>query len=231
MSYNKVLAIIPARANSKGVPGKNIRDLAGKPLLAYSIETALQSKVFDEVMVSTEDSKYKAIAERYGTNVPFLRSDKNASDQAATDDVIAEVLEKYKTLGREFDAFCILQPTSPLRSAQDIKDAFKLFNQKSQTAVISVCEVEHPISWCGALGEEGSLNGFIKRGGSHQRQGEEIGYRINGAIYFVSVQTSHKDKFLYRDGSYAYIMPKERSVDIDTEMDFKFADFLMQQNG
>ena len=230
MPYNKLLAIIPARAGSKGVPGKNIRELMGKPLMVYSIEAALQSNVFDEVMVSTEDVKYKEIAERYGANVPFLRSDKNASDQASTDDVIVEVLEKYKTLGREFDAFCILQPTSPLRTAEDIRNAFEIFNQKASIAVISVCEVEHPISWCGALGENGSLNGFIKRGGSHQRQGEEIGYRINGAIYFVSVHAFHKDKFLYRDGSYAYIMPKERSVDIDTEMDFKFAEFLMQQN-
>lgn len=225
----KNIAIIPARSGSKGLKDKNIKDLCGKPLMVYSIEAALRSSQFDEVMVSTDSEQYAEIAKRYGANVPFLRSAATADDTASSWDMAEEVLRGFEKLGREFDTFCLLQPTSPLRTSDDISAAYKLYNEKSAAAVVSLCELEHPVSWCGILGENDSLNGFIKREQGGRRQAQMKYHRLNGAIYIVSIPEFRKDPFLYRENAYAYIMPKDRSVDIDTEFDFRFAEFLMGQ--
>ena len=120
----KNLAIIPARSGSKGLVDKNIKLLDGKPLIAYSIEAALQSGVFDMVMVSTDSEKYAEIAWNYGAQVPFLRSAETSSDTASSWDAVAEVIENYRKLGTVFDTFMLLQPTSPLRTAQNIREAY-----------------------------------------------------------------------------------------------------------
>ena len=117
----KNIAIIPARSGSKGVRDKNIRNLCGKPLMAYTIEAALESGEFDEVMVSTDSEHYAEIARKYGASVPFLRSAKTASDSASSWDMVDEVLNCYAMLGKSFDTFCLLQPTSPLRDKKDIQ--------------------------------------------------------------------------------------------------------------
>lgn len=223
----KNIAIIPARCGSKGLPDKNIKMLNGKPLIAYSIEAALTSGCYDTVMVSTDSEKYAEISRTYGAEVPFLRSELTSSDTASSWDTVLEVLNMYGDLGKEFDTFCLLQPTSPLRSSEDIKAAYKELEKKKAFAVLSMTELDHPLSWCGLLGDKNSLDGFIQKSSSTQRQSQETYYRPNGAIYIVFIPEFRKDQFLYRDGSYAYIMPKERSVDIDTEFDFKFAEFLM----
>lgn len=220
------IAIIPARSGSKGLPDKNIKPLAGKPLIAYTIEAALNSGVFDEVMVSTDSEHYAEIARDFGADVPFLRSEGASSDGASTWEVIREVLGNYRAMGREFEAFCILQPTSPLRNAQDIREAHSLMN-KASVAVVSVCEADHPPTWCNILPEDNSLEGFIARTGGGQRQSFGKFYRVNGAIYFVRTGAISSDTYLYRKGSYAYIMPRERSIDIDTELDFRFAEFML----
>lgn len=209
------------------MPDKNIKELAGKPLLAYSIETALASGCFDTVMVSTDSEKYSEIGMEYGAEVPFLRSELTSSDLASSWDTVQEVLDKYSDLDKTFDTFCLLQPTSPMRTADDIKLAYKLFGEKNAFSVLSMTELEHPLSWCGLLGAENSLDGFIQKSANKQRQAQDTYYRPNGAIYIVSVPEFRKDQFLYREGSFAYIMPKERSVDIDTEFDFEYAEFLM----
>ena len=121
------IAIIIARSGSKGLKDKNIRLLNGKPLMAYTIEAALKSKCFDTVMVSTDSVKYKKIAEEYGAKVPFLRSKENSKDKTSPWEVVKEVLDKYKQMGKEYDTLCLLQPTSPLRDDKDIKKAYKLF--------------------------------------------------------------------------------------------------------
>ena len=132
------LAIIPARSGSKGIKDKNIRDLCGKPLMAHTIEAALCSDCFDEVMVSTDSDRYSEIARQYGANVPFLRSNETATDKASTWDMADEVLEKYRIRGRRFDSFCILQPTSPLRTASDIREAYRIYDSQADFAVVSV---------------------------------------------------------------------------------------------
>lgn len=224
------IAIIPARSGSKGIIDKNIKELNGKPLVAYSIKEALSSGCFDTVMVSTDSEKYAGISRDYGADVPFLRSKRTSSDIATSWDTVLEVLDMYSNLGKTFDTFCLLQPTSPMRIAEDIRNAYKEFEERNAFAVLSMTALEHPLSWCGLIGTQNSLNGFMQESGFKQRQSQETYYRPNGAIYIVSIPEFRKDQFLYREGAYAYIMPKERSVDIDNEFDFKFAEFLLREH-
>lgn len=221
------IAIIPARSNSKGLPNKNIKELAGKPMMAYSIQAALSSKCFDTVMVSTDSEQYADIARVYGAEVPFLRSDATASDTASSWDVVEEVLRCYELNGKIFDTFCLLQPTSPLRTFEDIKNAYVFYEENKAIALISMTELEHPIEWCGKLNESLSLDGFCQIVGDSRRQSLDKSYRPNGAIYIASIPEFRKDRNLYRAGSYAYIMPREKSLDIDTEFDFKLAEFII----
>lgn len=221
------IAIIPARSGSKGILDKNIKSINGKPLLAFSIEAAMKSNMFDMIMVSTDSSRYADIAKSYGAEVPFLRSKETSSDGASSWDAVEEVLLEFEKMGKSFDTFCLLQPTSPLRTASDIVSAYTLFLDKRAISVVSFVEVEHPIEWCGAIDGSLSLDGFNSRYNGGQRQKLGKTYRPNGAIYIVSVEEFRKDRFLYRSGSYAYIMPQERSVDIDNEFDFNFAEYLM----
>lgn len=225
----KNIAIIPARSGSKGLKDKNIKDLCGKPLMAYSIEAALESGVFDEVMVSTDSEKYAEIARKCGAQVPFLRSEYTASDSSSSWDMVDEVLDGYRKLGKEFDTFCLLQPTSPLRNVDDIKSAYNLFSEKADFAVISVCEAEHSPLWCGKLPDNGEFINFIDRDGMNQRQAAGKYYRLNGAIYIVNCEKYKDERFFYQKGSFAYLMPQIRSVDIDTEMDFRLAEMLIKQ--
>lgn len=222
------IAIIPARSGSKGIKDKNIKDLCGKPLIAYTIESALQSGKFDEVMVSTDSEKYAKIAKRYGANVPFLRSTDNSTDSASSWDMVEEVLSGYQRNGKIFDTFCLLQPTSPLRNAKDIVNAYELYEEKASFSVVSVCEAEHSPLWCGQLPESHEFINFIDENSMKQRQACGKFYRINGAIYIVNIRRFGQEHFLYQSGSYAYIMSAERSVDIDTEMDFKLAEFHLK---
>jgi CMP-N,N'-diacetyllegionaminic acid synthase len=224
------LAIIPARSGSKGLPDKNIKPLNGKPLIAYSIEQAILSKCFDEIMVSTDSEEYAAIGIEYGASVPFLRSPETSSDTASSWDAVREVINNYAQKNRTFDTFCLLQPTSPLRTSEDIKKAYEEYTNKNALAVISVCKMEHSPLWCNTLPDDGSLSGFQKEASGLRRQDLETYYRLNGAIYIADIKEFLNNSFLYRNGSYAYIMPSEHSIDIDTENDFKLAEFLMKGN-
>lgn len=221
----KSIAIIPARSGSKGLPDKNIKLFCGKPLLAWSIEAAKKTGIFDEIMVSTDSNEYKEIAERYGANVPFLRSAENSSDKSSSWDAIREVLVEYDTkLGKSFDSFCMLQPTSPLRTADDIAKAYEIFETKDAEAVVSICEMEHSINICNTLPSDFCLNGFFDSTISGRRQDAEKYYRINGAIYIQTVEALMCEKNLYGENSFAYIMDKKNSLDIDDEIDFVMAE-------
>lgn len=226
----KNIAIIPARSGSKGLPDKNIKELCGKPLMAYSIEAALQSGEFDEVIVSTDSIKYAEIAKKWGANVPFLRSVETSSDTASSWAMVDEVLNRYVEQGKEFDTFCLLQPTSPLRTSDDIRAAYDLYRKKAQLAVVSVCEAEHSPLWCGQLPDNNELSNFINHDAMRRRQ--EIGkfYRLNGAIYIVNAFRFKQEKNLYQAGSYAYIMKQTHSIDIDDEFDYEIASILVNRN-
>ena len=225
----KNIAIIPARSGSKGVKDKNIRELCGKPLIAYTIEAAIRSGEFDEVMVSTDSEQYAEIAKQYGATVPFLRSAETASDTASSWDMVEEVLRGYKAQGQEFETFCLLQPTSPLRTQDDIKCAYDIYRRIAEFAVVSVCEAEHSPLWCGHLPEDKGFQEFVDPANMKQRQAGGKFYRLNGAIYIVNIERFAYDRFLYQKGSYAYIMPQSKSVDIDTDLDFKLAEVIMNE--
>ena len=224
----KNIAIIPARSGSKGIKDKNIKDLCGRPLMSYSIEAAIKSECFDEVMVSTDSEEYASIARDNGAKVPFLRNQATSSDMASSWDTVAEVLDNYEMKNKRFDTFCLLQPTSPLRTYLDIQEAYKLYYRKANFAVISVCEAEHSPLWCGNLPSDNELINFISPNAMKQRQEGRKFYRLNGAIYIVNIDRFRKDRFFYQKGSYAYMMPQEKSVDIDTMLDFKIAEMIMQ---
>jgi CMP-N,N'-diacetyllegionaminic acid synthase len=225
------LAIIPARSGSKGLKDKNIKLLDGKPLIVYTIKAALDSGMFSEVMVSTDSEMYADVARKYGAKVPFLRSVRHSSDTASSWDVVKEVLESYRKIGVTFDTIALLQPTSPLRTSQDINNAFAIMNEKQANAVVSVCEVDHSPLWCNILPENGLMDQFlpmdlIMKG----RQKLDTYYRINGAIYLVDVSYLLSCQTIYDYGCFAYKMDKKHSIDIDDLLDFQIAEVMIQKN-
>ena len=227
----KTIAIIPARSGSKGLKDKNIKELNGKPLLAYSIEAAIKSNCFDTIMVSTDSKRYAEIAISYGAEVPFLRSERTASDIASTRDCIIEVLREYEKLGKHFERLMILQPTSPLRTAGNIVEAKQLFDLKRAKSVIGVCEMDHSPLWSNTIGKDLSLDGFIKSSDSLRRQDLITFYRINGAIYFHDVDHYLSNEDYFDNTCFAYIMKKQDSIDIDDEFDFVIAKVLLEMRG
>lgn len=224
------IAIIPARSGSKGLPDKNILDLNGHPLMYYTIKAALKSGCFDTVMVSTDSEKYADIAKSCGAEVPFLRSEELSSDTAGSWDVVREVLTQYKVMGNSFDYVALMQPTSPLRNAEDIKNAFKMLSRDNVHTVVSVTEVEHPVQWCFTMPESGSMKKYAESPYNQmRRQDLETHYRENGAIYIVNAsKILNRDYNYYGDNCYGYVMPRERSIDIDNNMDFIIADIYFK---
>lgn len=228
-----ILALIPARGGSRGLPGKNMRPFCGKPLIAWSIEQALASNYIDKVIVSTDSAKIALIARRYGAEVPFMRPKALATDSAKSIDVIMHALnwlEKYDN--QKYDLLMLLQPTSPLRTTGDINEALKLFAGKKAEAVVSICEAEHNPLWANTLPKNMRMKGFLNhRIINKNRQELPEFYRLNGAIYLAYPEYLKRRKSFFGDSTYAYIMPKENSVDIDNELDFKLAELLKAKNG
>lgn len=228
----KNIAIIPARSGSKGLPDKNIRLVNGKPLIAYTIEAALQSGCFDTVHVSTDSEKYAEIAREYGADEPFLRSPELASDTASSWDAVREVLAKYSALGKSFDTMMLMQPTSPLRTAQDVKDAYALMQEKNAKSVIAVCEVDHSPLWCDMIPDSGNMKGFGRKDIAWvTRQELRPFYRVNGSMYLLSVDgiSIPADDRIYEDDCYALFMDRKKSVDIDSEDDLAMVEFLISR--
>lgn len=227
----RIIALITARAGSKGLPGKNIKPFFGKPLLAWSIFVARKSKYVDTVMVSTDGKEVADVARRYGAEVPFLRPPRLATSGARLIDVITHHLGALKKRGESYDCLLLLQPTSPLRTAEDIDASIELMFKKNARSVISVSEsVHHP--WLAQrLLPDGGMKYFSKsRAMNKNRQELPRFYEINGAIYLIRTEALMRNKkLLFRD-SYAYIMPRERSVDIDTIDDFQYAEYLKRKS-
>ncbi|MGD8203036.1 cytidylyltransferase domain-containing protein [Pantoea sp. FN0305] len=224
------IAIIPARGGSKRLQGKNIRLLNNKPLIAWTIEAAKKSGIFDNIIVSTDCENIATIARYHGAEVPFLRPSHLATDEATTNDVITHLVENIEAAGERINLITLLQPTSPLRTAQHILEAAAVFREKRARTVISVCKISHPIQLCNKLPSNLSLDGFIKPDYTKRSQEQEIYYRINGAIYIFDRAFVGKLNELYTQGSFAYIMDEYDSVDIDTELDFKLAEILIKKN-
>ena len=225
----KVLALIPARGGSKRLPRKNVMKLAGKPLIAWSIEAAKHSAYIDEVVVSTDDAEIQKISMSYGANVPFQRPEELATDTASSNDVVMHAINTMSDLGRHFDRIVILQHTSPLREAKDIDAALELMEAKHAKGVVSVCECEHSPLWANTLSENKQLGSFIREDVKNKRsQDLPLYYRLNGSIYILEVNSVLANKgIFYDDTVFAYEMSPEYSVDIDAKLDFIVAEALM----
>jgi CMP-N-acetylneuraminic acid synthetase len=222
------IAIIPARSGSKGLKDKNIKLLNGKPLMAYTIEAAQKSNLFDEIFVSTDSEEYAKIARDFGANVPFLRNKKLSSDTASSWDVVKDLLMNYKKLGKKFDTVALLQPTSPLRKFDDIINAYAEMEIKNANAIVAVCEVDHSPLWCNTLPENNSLKNFLNQDLIEKpRQSLATYYRINGALYIVKTDYLMSTENIYKEKCYGIVMPKENSIDIDDAVDFKIAEAFL----
>ena len=223
------IAIIPARSGSKGLKDKNIKLFNGKPLIAYTIEAAKKSKLFDEIFVSTDSAEYASVAREWGANVPFLRNKELATDTASSWDVVKDSIINYKKEGKEFETVALLQPTSPLRNSDDIVNGYKLLIEKEANAIVGVCEVDHSPLWSNVLPVDDSLDNFLDQNVINApRQSLPTYFRINGAIYIVGINYLLATDNLYKDKSYALKMSKEHSIDIDDEMDFIIAETMMK---
>jgi len=224
-----MIAIVPARCGSKGLPGKNIKDLHGKPMIAYTIEEALKSQYIDEVIISTDCKEIEKIALEYGAKSLFLRPEVLASDTAiAIDNYIYTVDRLNEEFGYKIKDFVVLQPTSPLRKSIDIDGAVKLFNDKNADSVVSYTEEHHPIEWHKYITEDGKFENIFEEK-LKNRQEIKPSYYPNGAIFVFKYEMIKQKKY-YTDKSYSYIMPRDRSVDVDTMEDFKYIEFLLGED-
>ena len=226
------MAIIPARGGSKGIPGKNIADIAGKPLIAWTIEAALASRIIDRVVVSTDDDKIAEIARNHGAEVPWMRPPELALDTTATVDVLIYNLQRLETEQNYIpDLIMLLQPTSPLRTSDDIVNAVDVYKEKDAKTVVSVCETsDHPYL-VKKLDDTGQISTFMDISSGEQnlrRQDLPPAYVLNGAIYLTGRNSLLQQKSLYEKPVFAYIMPAERSIDIDTPLDMELARVILK---
>lgn len=227
----RLLAVIPARGGSKGLPGKNLAPLAGQPLIAWTIRAARQSAVVDRTVVTTDDEAIAAVSRAHGADVPFVRPAPLASDGAKAIDVLLHAMECIAAHGGAYDLVMYLQPTSPLRTSDDIRGAVAFMKEKNARCVVSVCKAEHPPAWSNELPDDLSLHGFIREEDHANRQGLRQVYRLNGSIYLAEWQYILRHRTWYGEASYAYEMPVGRSIDIDTQLDLDFAAFLLTRTG
>ncbi|MBO6196399.1 MAG: pseudaminic acid cytidylyltransferase [Butyrivibrio sp.] len=219
----KTLAMITARGGSKRIPRKNIKEFNGKPIIAYSIEAALSSGVFDEVMVSTDDEEIAEIAKKYGAKVPFFRSEKTANDFATTVDVIEEVLNTYKERGEEFDIFCCIYPTAPFITAKRLKDAVEELSKSDADSLIPVVRFSYPPQRAMEV-HDGKLVFRQPENLSKRSQDLEPHFHDAGQFYVVRSESFFKNRGIMVGD----ILPMELSElevqDIDNEVDWKLAE-------
>jgi CMP-N-acetylneuraminic acid synthetase len=227
----KILAIIPARSGSKRLPRKNIIDLNGKPLIAWSIEAGLNSKYVDRVIVSTDDIEIAKISEKWGADIPFIRPKELATDTATTVDVIMHAIINLKEAGEKYDYIMLLQPTSPLRSVVHVDESIELLEGQDIDNVVGITEVSHPYEWTNTLPHNMSMDGFISDEAYLTRsQDFPKRYQINGAIYLIKEEVFLLcKKMISNKKSIAYIMDQNCSIDIDTENDFLLAECVTKK--
>lgn len=228
-----MIAIIPARGGSKGLPGKNIKELKGKPLIAYTIEAALKSKGIDKVVVSTDDQDIADVAIRFGAEVPFMRPDYLASDTSSAVDVYIHAVETLRDIyGINIDKFAVLLPTAPLRGYVHIEEALELFYEKNADTLVSMKDAPVPISWYFCADDCARVKNLGVGAGSPtiNRQKNEQLYIPNGAIYILDYNLLKTKRTYYSDNTIMYHMKDEDSVDIDTLQDFEYAEFLLDKH-
>ena len=223
----KRLAIITARGGSKRIPRKNIKPFLGKPILAYSIEAALDSGLFDEVMVSTEDEEIAEIAKQYGAKVPFYRSEKTAGDFATTNDVLLEVLEEYKKLGQEFEEACCIYPTAPFVTSSKLKKAMEEFAASDADTLIPVVAFSYPPKRSLVI-REGRLVFQYPEFMDSRSQDLEAEYHDIGQFYLFRTKAFERNKKLMIGNILPFVVDEMEVQDIDNESDWKIAEIKYQ---
>lgn len=221
----KILALIPARGGSKGIPNKNITDLAGKPLIAYSIDACKGSRFIDDIVVSTDSEKIATIARTLGADVPFMRPEELAMDTSKTLDAVLHAVSELKKQGREYDSIVLIQPTQPLRTSEDIDGAIETYYINNEQDVVSVCEVsEHPLLM--RTLKEGVLVPLLDKSSTCRRQDMDKYYKVNGCVYVNSVNNLNENTS-FNDNLIPYVMDRSHSVDIDEPADLKYAEVVI----
>lgn len=224
---HKILAVIPARGGSKGVPRKNIRTLAGKPLIAWTIEAAKKSKYIDRCIVSSDDNEIMEVAEKWGGDVPFKRPLELGMDDTPDIEVFFHAINQLPM----YDYIVKLQPTSPLRRTEDIDKCIEFCFEKRAVACVSVAEADSSPYWMYNLNEDQKMLPLIPMESDmiYQRQKLPKVYQLNGAVYIANKEWLKQTRSFIADGAIGYIMPQERSYDIDTESDFMMVEFNLEK--
>ena len=227
----KILAIIPARGGSVRLPGKNTRMLGGKPLIEWSIDLARKVSSIDKIFVSTDCNDIADVCRQTRLDVPVLRPKNLAGDKSSTIDAVKHAIEYLKERGEIYDFALILQPTSPLRSADNVRQAIDIVSSKDADAVISVCKCEHSPLWTNTLPDNYSMTNFLETKLKNLPSQElPIYYRLNGAIFLVNINRLYEEEtFLLSRNSYAIEMDAMASIDIDNEIDFLLAETIINQ--
>lgn len=227
----KTLFLIPARGGSKGIPGKNIKKLGGKPLICHAIDQAKAITDQENICLSTDSPNIRKVAEDYGLPVPFLRPAILATDNAGSYETIIHALDYYQSQGKNYDTLVLLQPTSPFRRVHHIQEALNLFEQHPECEmVVSVKEAEcNPYYAAFIENSEGFLSPIFKEKQFTRRQDCPKVYQYNGAIYVISVQSIYKHPLSQLNPILKYPMSEYNSLDLDTQMDWDFAEFLMEK--
>lgn len=222
-----ILFVIPARGGSKRLPRKNVLPLAGKPLICWTIEAALEAKLDARIMVTSDDEEIIAIARQYKSQgvISYKRPDELATDTASTADVLIDAVQAERSAGYSPQTIVLLQPTSPLRNAKHILAALDVYWEGGcEDTVVTVCEVDHPTAWVGTIGADTRLLGIDLSGRRSQDYSQE--YRLNGAVYVSSVINLLSTGKLLTDHLRVSVMPRARSMDIDEELDFRICECL-----
>ncbi len=223
----KILAIIPARGGSKGIPRKNIKMLAGKPLIAWTIEEAKKSKYIDRLILSSEDDEIISVAQEWGCEVPFVRPKELAQDETPG---IEPVIHAINTLSEKYDYVCLLQPTSPLRKVEDIDGCISKCIEFEAPSCVSIVEVDKNPYWMYEIGKDEVLKPLFANNKATRRQDLPKIYALNGAVYVSSAnEIINKRKFV-TENTVSFEMAKKSSVDIDEIIDFKFSELIIEDN-
>lgn len=223
----KTLAIITARGGSKRIPRKNIKHFLGKPILAYSIEAAVMSGIFDEVMVSTEDEEIAEIAKSYGAKVPFYRSEKTAGDFATTNDVLLEVIDEYEKRGQKFDMACCIYPTAPFVTSEKIKNAMEKLETSDADTLIPVVQFSYPPQRAMVIRDELLQFKYLEYIDSRSQDLEKE-YHDVGQFYCFKIEPYKQNKKLMLGKILPYVVPEMEVQDIDTESDWQIAEIKYQ---
>ncbi|WP_270255456.1 cytidylyltransferase domain-containing protein [Collinsella intestinalis] len=225
-----VLAVIPARGGSKGIPGKNIKEVCGHPLIAYTIDAARKSKYIDDVVVSTDSEQIASISNRYGARTPFLRPAHLSGDEARSIDALIHCVDWLSRHGQKYDIAVFLQPTSPLRSASEIDGSLETFIVHGKLGVASVSRVSESPLLMRRLCQSGVLHPLIPVESTIRRQEMPEFFRVNGAIYINMIEGLSSETSL-NDNPIGYCMQESRSIDIDCVDDLRAAEELLKASG